>query len=135
MKASKLIVLFGLATAQSNTWQSGDVQALCGFCKDGAACDTTNGNCPSTCATGWSGQRCDQPLCDVSCGDESGGGKCVAPNQCVCGYLHAQSEDGGCYSLRADGVKGAFMALGVMMVSISFCGGLQTYLTKGQKQQ
>ena len=74
-------------------------------------------------------------LNSVSCGDESGGGKCVAPNQCVCGYLHAQSEDGGCYSLRADGVKGAFMALGVMMVSISFCGGLQTYLTKGQKQQ
>ena len=68
----------------------------------------------------------------ASCGD---GGVCASPNNCVCGYLFANSEDGGCYSLRADGVKGAFMALGVMMASITFCGGLQNYLTKGQKPE
>merc|ERR1711893_55276 len=136
MKASKLFVLFGaaLATENSHRWQpeGADYQALCGYCADNAACDVTTGKCPAGCAAGYSGQLCDQPQCDASCGE---GGVCASPNNCVCGYLFANSEDGGCYSLRADGVKGAFMALGVMMASITFCGGLQTYWTKGQKPE
>ena len=70
--------------------------------------------------------------CLDDCGDE---GACVKPNKCVCGYLQANSEDGGCYSLRGDGIKGAGCALVVIIIAISFCGGLQTYLTKKQKPE
>merc|ERR1712021_24403 len=133
MKASKLFVLFGLAAAQSNTWDADGVKALCGMCKDNAPCDVTNGKCQTGgCQLGWTGEWCTEPQCNASCGE---GGQCASPDNCVCGYLYANGEDGGCYSLRTDGVKGAFMALGVMMLSITFCGGLQTYLTKGQKPE
>merc|ERR1712131_422287 len=42
------------------------------------------------------------------------GGACVKPDKCVCGYLYANGEDGGCYSLRGDGIKGAGCALVVI---------------------
>merc|ERR1739848_574759 len=120
MKATNLLVLIGSAIAQANYWtpEGSNIKALCGFCADNAACDLKTGACPGKCATGYSGANCADPACNVDCGDE---GKCAAPDKCVCGYLYANDEEGGCYGLRKDGVKGAFSALLVITVAISFC--------------
>ena len=79
--------------------------------------------------------RSDRCITDIFSGDCGEGGACVKPDKCVCGYLYANSEDGGCYSLRGDGIKGAGCALVVIICAISICGGLQTYLTKKQKPE
>jgi len=107
------------------------VQVLCGYCKDGAQCDK-EGKCADGCLDGWTGNDCRTAQCDIDCGAD---GVCVKPDKCVCGYLYANGEDGGCYSLRGDGIKGAFCALAVVISAISICGGLQTYLTKKQKPE
>merc|ERR1712189_17927 len=131
MKATNLLVLISAAAAQAHYWspEGSNIKALCGYCADGVACDVNTGACPAACSAGYSGKNCDEPVCTVDCGEE---GKCASPNNCVCGYLYANDEEGGCYGLRKDGVKGAFSALVVITVAISFCGGLQTYLTKKQ---
>merc|ERR1712018_900388 len=79
--------------------------------------------------------KCDSPICN---GGEvankcDNNGQCVAPNVCICGQSGAQevakdiSEETGkqiyqCVSLRKDGIKGAFIALLIMIVSVSPCG-------------
>lgn len=138
MKLQILFSVFAAAVASDFTWvDANGVNALCGFCDDGEACDAKTGECADGCKDGWTGKMCDEPVCnDVDCGE---GGACIAPNRCVCGYLYASensfdSEENGCYSLRADGLKGAAIALCVITLAITFCGGLQTYLTKGKTE-
>jgi len=103
---------------------------LCGKCNDGK-CDPTTGKCdPAICIAGWSGPECNEPVCaDGMCGPPDGG-KCVAPDQCVCTKLYSQEyeidEAGvktrkGCYSLRTSGLKGAGISLLVLIVSILAC--------------
>ncbi|MBU6162444.1 MAG: SUMF1/EgtB/PvdO family nonheme iron enzyme, partial [Myxococcales bacterium] len=54
----------------------------CGAC--GVSCGAnatgcTEGRC--VCATGWSGARCEEPVCTGGCGTNS---RCVAPDRCEC---------------------------------------------------
>jgi len=108
----------------------------CGACAGNKGCNEKSGECPDAgktgaCEEGWEGNGCDKPICFGNAGCENDG-KCVAPNYCVCGESGAQvvgvnkMYDGiqgvNCVSLRKDGIKGAFIALAVMSVSISICG-------------
>ena len=54
------------------------------------------------CNKGWKGDRCAEPICfgDNGCAE---GGKCVAPDYCVCGEAGAQTV--GIYR-DFDGTKG-----------------------------
>jgi len=111
-------------------------------CKDNSCND--NGVCTtSECLAGWENSSsdsadCASPICfgGRACAE---GGKCVYPNQCICGQSGAQVvaksgtfedvngnevEGTDCVSLRKDGIKGAFISLVVMCVSISICGGI-----------
>jgi hypothetical protein len=126
-----LAVIVGAATAancRAGYWGS-DCNVACGACKDNAACDKNTGKCPKGCETGWNGANCDSAECFTNDGGCAEGGKCVAPNYCVCGEVGAQvvgitDPDGNvnCVSLRKDGIKGAFIAIAVMAGSISLCG-------------
>merc|ERR1739848_418569 len=101
-------------------------------CK-GGTCAEIGGACTDTsgCEEGWQNtsaesKDCASPICfgGRACSE---GGKCVAPNQCICGESGAQivakygdypSKDGetevkgyDCVSLRKDGIWGAGIAL------------------------
>jgi len=117
--------IYAQETCEDGTWGD-NCYNLCGKCKDNGACDKSTGNCVSTmCDAGYSGAGCNIPVCDaVSCGPDPN--KCVAPNQCVCAKLYTQEYDEtgarkGCKSLRADGLKGAGIAILVLIVSIIAC--------------
>lgn len=113
-------------------------------CKDG--CNSVGGACTTIndCKDGWTNapqdlkmgiveNGCSVPVCFGKAGCQNGG-ECIAPNTCICGKSGAQvvskaveDENGNfqgydCISLRADGIKGAFIALVVMLVSITTCG-------------
>ncbi|GBP21744.1 Fibrillin-1 [Eumeta japonica] len=47
------------------------------ICMNGGTC--TNGTC--SCAPGWSGEFCTEPICREPC---LHGGRCIAPDRCVC---------------------------------------------------
>lgn len=129
------IFLIALVSAEEFYYTEDGHEYLCGNCKDYTACDSSNGKCSQGCATGWftdasmeQNADCQQPKCDdVTCGGES---ICVAENQCACAKNYAKSEDGGCYSMRVDGLKGAFMAMLVLVCAISFCGLTQQHFEK-----
>ena len=108
--------------------------------KDTGACEFVSGD---ACKEGYTSsddqKRCDQAVCfgNKGCAE---GGECVAPNYCICGKSGAQvvalnkefEGDNGqmiqgtnCVSLRKDGIKGAFIALAVMVISISICGTIE----------
>merc|ERR1712226_1590768 len=98
-----------------------------------------------SCDIGWRNSqeyhRCDIPLCfgDHGCDWD---GVCIEPDYCICGDSGAQvvgiagdyeyslpNGEGDhtfngiqCVSLRLNGLKGAFVALIIMMVSVSTCG-------------
>ena len=73
------------------------------------------------------------PKCfgDQGCNE---GGRCIAPNYCVCGQSGAQTvgvkgswngvEGINCLSLRKDGLKGALFAFMMLIIAISTCGVL-----------
>ncbi|CAG5088593.1 Oidioi.mRNA.OKI2018_I69.PAR.g11894.t1.cds [Oikopleura dioica] len=115
-----------------NYWGAPNCFQLCGNCANDVICDEATGNCPEkACAEGWKGEKCDEPICDEKlCGK----GLCVAPNKCTCPSLLAQYKKGddkiGCYSLRADGIKGAFLAMGILIVSIVTCWGIGKHTQK-----
>jgi hypothetical protein len=117
---------------------------LCGQCSGNKGCDPVSGKCLSgKCEAGWtnknSGQhKCDQPMCfgELGCDHD---GECIAPNYCKCTGGGAMGQVVGvagtysnekdeavegiqCISLRLDGLKGFFIALAVLIVSISTCG-------------
>merc|ERR1711893_518009 len=118
---------------------------LCGHCAGGKACNKVNGKCPGdgACEEGWTDEKagqhkCDLPKCfgDLGCDHE---GECIAPNYCKCsgggamgqvvGVAGLYADEAGaevegiqCISLRLDGLKGFFIALAVLIVSISTCG-------------
>jgi len=127
---------FGTIAAQDFCENEGfwgkDCNYLCGSCKEGNKCKKDNGACFSDdaadktrlCATGWTGNTCSEPLCDgvADCGPM---GYCVRPNECVCTKLWSQSfvegKRAGCYSLRVSGLKGAGIAVCVLIASIFAC--------------
>merc|ERR1711997_367452 len=113
-----LAVIVGAATAANCRagYYGSDCNVACGACKDGASCNK-DGACAKGCEDGWSGKNCDIAECFKNEGGCAEGGKCVAPNYCVCGEVGAQvvgitDADGNvnCVSLRKDGIKGAFIA-------------------------
>lgn len=142
-------------------WRGGNSENACNWaCSPGCSsglCDETSGACfyeegaSKSCAPGWenkdSTDRCDSPICQFNgVSGCSEGGRCIAPQYCICGtsgaqivgkhvYNEATGADEGinCVSLRKDGIIGSFIALVVMFVSVSFCGLTERYLTK-QKQ-
>lgn len=114
-------------------------------CSDGCAdnlCASTGGKCNTEkCVDGWKngkeGGRCDVPVCEFNgVAGCSEGGECVAPQTCICGQSGAQvvakpqfDENDkligtDCVSLRKDGIMGAGIAIIIMSVSISICGGI-----------
>lgn len=148
-----ILILFSLfslsfaATCQEGYFSKGGDKcnyACSPGCKD-EKCDDTGKCLVEQCEEGWVNGNdrdaikdgCTTPICfgGRKCDN---GGKCVAPNTCICGESGAQvvakygefaSENGkdmiegtDCVSLRKDGIKGAFVALVVMMISISTCG-------------
>jgi hypothetical protein len=115
-----------------------DCNKICGTCATGV-CDKKSGKCEE-CADKWVSGQAGEKLCNVpTCfGKENGcdqGGKCIAPDYCICGEQGAQvvgkevtrGEITGidCVSLRWDGIKGAAIAMVVMFTSIGICGGIE----------
>lgn len=149
----KLAILAGLAIlgvasaaecVRDGYWGE-DCNNVCGYCKGNAACDKATGKCPAAaCQDDWLGEKCDEPKCFGSKTGCSLGGKCVAPNYCVCGALGAQivgkevTREGttgiDCISLRMDGIKGAGIAMIVMFVSIGICGGIERMRNKNKSK-
>jgi hypothetical protein len=121
-------------------WFGPDCLYRCNCANDGP-CDKVNGKCDDgECPPGYFGDACDQATCTDHCGPF---GRCVAPEQCVCYELYSieketivHEENGTekivhrCVSLRINGLKGAFISLGVLVVSILFCGCVQSTLNK-----
>jgi len=124
------LALFGLKliAAQSTDCPKGywgaDCRLLCGKCKADSGCNKETGACldDTGCGNGFSGAKCMDPNCpEGHCGPE---GICVSENQCVCPGLWSKNElTGACYSLRVDGLKGAGVALLVLIASILACQG------------
>ena len=156
---ASFIAVASAAQCQSGYWKI-DENSACNYaCSPGcppvegaSSCNEIGGACASTekCNDGWQSaegeNKCDRPVCDFArnAGQKgcANGGKCIAPNTCICGQSGAQivaktvfdaegNEDGtDCVSLRKDGIIGAFIALVVMSISISFCGLTERHLTK-----
>jgi len=156
---ASFIAVASAAQCQSGYWKI-DENSACNYaCSPGcppvegaSSCNEIGGACASTepCNDGWVSaegeNKCDRPVCDFArnAGAKgcANGGKCIAPNTCICGQSGAQivaktvfdaegNEDGtDCVSLRKDGIIGAFIALVVMSISISFCGLTERHLTK-----
>jgi hypothetical protein len=121
-----VIAILKLAASQCDTGLWGnDCKFICGNCKyndDLKTCNASDGKCDTLgCTDGWSGDDCQRPVCaNDMCGPK---GSCVKPNECVCPELWSKAEDGGCYSLRVSGLKGAAISLVVLIVSILACQG------------
>jgi len=120
-------------------------------------CDDTGCDVEGKCTTGTcvDGFQAVDGICQASCfgglGGCAEGGECVAPNYCICGksgaqvvgvqgtYLNsanAKLEEGvNCVSLRKDGIKGAFIALAVMIISIGSCGFIEVQRNKGKSKK
>lgn len=148
MKLYMLLALVGYAAAECATgyWAAEANGACTNACSDGcvdSACNPVGGACTTVkeCTKGWKSDeagRCDQPICSFVAEGQgcSEGGKCVAPETCICGESGAQvvaksqADEAGkhigfdCVSLRKDGLMGAGVALIVMSISISICGGI-----------
>jgi len=128
---------------------------VCIGCNANEGCSQDKGACTGGCAEGYevtSTQTC-QPKCFGVLGNAGcdNGGECVAPNYCICGKSGAQvvgvyKEDhaakGGkteagtqCISLRKDGIKGAFISLVIMVISIGFCGIIEVQRNKGKSRK
>jgi len=152
-----VMTLLGLVAAECPTgYYSGDASLdTCNFaCSEGCkgeanACDAVSGVCVDTsgCNDNWKSAsnngKCDVPMCFGKVDGCAEGGKCVAPNHCVCGESGAQivakygefpadsgNEGYNCVSLRKDGIFGAGLALIVVTVSISICGGIERSMNK-----
>jgi len=134
------LAIVGAMAACESGYYGENCDALCGMCKDDKPC-TADGKCPDGCAKGWAGDLCKDAQCFGGAGC-SEGGKCVAPDYCVCGELGAQIvgkevNKGGvvgtdCVSLRKDGIKGAGIAMVVMFLSIGFCGTVERMRNKSK---
>jgi len=132
---------------------------VCIGCLDGATCDQKTGACSAVegnyCAAGYKNTADNQcePVCFGKQGKNAGcdnGGECVAPNYCICGKSGAQvvgvfkkvitssgavEEGTQCVSLRKDGIKGAFISLVIMVISIGFCGIIEVQRNKGKSRK
>jgi len=129
---------------------------VCIGCPAGSTCDQTTGVCADGCADGYkpaSGNGQCEAVCFGKQGKNAGcdnEGECVAPNYCICGKSGAQvvgvagefvGTDGQtyegtqCVSLRKDGIKGAFISLVIMVISIGFCGFIEVQRNKGKSRK
>jgi len=138
-KTILLFVCVAYAAAQVKECRPGywgdDCNNACGACEGADTCNKVNGACTSAaCQVGYessSDNKCDIPICFADQGCDNGG-KCVAPNYCVCGEAGAQTvglfrnyngiEGINCVNLRTDGLKGCLIAFVILTLSISFCG-------------
>ena len=153
-----VVAFFGLVAAECpKGYYSGVANGPCNFaCSEGCVgegnpCDPVTGVCDNAkCNPNWensdnSANKCDVPQCFGKADGCAEGGKCVAPNHCVCGESGAQivakkgtypDENGqegyNCVSLRKDGIWGAGLALIVITISISICGGIERSLNKNK---
>lgn len=122
----KLVLLFFgvIAAAQ---WDS---KFLDPKCKNNER--PVNGICNNGCADNFSKDAdgyCIVPKCTADCGS----GVCTGGTpQCSCFTNYANGDDGGCYSMRLAGLKGAMIALVVISSAITTCHIIQTKVTKGQ---
>ncbi|CBY43673.1 unnamed protein product [Oikopleura dioica] len=128
-----VLVAVGGAYAQCAEGKYGGADGcnICGSCLEDKACDYDTGFCwddntdkeKRNCASGYTSQQCNVPVCPGDC--TSAGGFCAGPDKCVCPDLLAERKDdmgqSTCYSLRADGLKGAGIALLVLIASIFSC--------------
>jgi len=137
-------------TCNNLVWGENCDIACGGGCPDnggGRLCNAKTGVCTrlsDTCGEGWenSGELflCDKPICfgKSGCSEQ---GTCIAPNYCTCknggaqvvGYRtsvkvgepgkNAEFPSGiDCKSLRKDGLKGALVALIILLFAIGVCG-------------
>lgn len=149
-----VLALLGLVAAQSceTGYYSVDDSPCHYACSDGCGdqgCNADGGACvSSTCEDNWQNSekdnnKCDAPMCFGKVkGGCAEGGQCVGPNTCICGQSGAQIvakageydgvEGTNCVSLRKDGIMGAGVALVVMTISISICGGIERALNKNK---
>jgi len=156
-----LVCLAASALAQDTACDTGlwgaDCNNVCIGCEANDSCAKDTGVCDSgNCAEGYavnSGTK----LCEAKCFGKQGksagcdnGGECVAPNYCICGKSGAQvvgvsgnytTSSGAvefgtqCVSLRKDGIKGAFISLVIMVISIGFCGIIEVQRNKGKSRK
>lgn len=137
-----LVGFISAETCKPGYWRASENEACNYACSDGCAeskCAEIGGKCDTAeCVKGWESKnnngKCDVPQCFGSAGC-SEGGQCIAPNHCICGESGAQivakrvnqgedNEGYDCVSLRKDGIMGAGIALVIMTVAISICGGI-----------
>lgn len=115
------------AACGSGYWGDGCIN-YCGYCavitSDGVQpepynnrqCDPSTGNCDSGCQAGYTGDRCDEPIC-THCTD----GACVAPELCqLCKDISHVSPN--CVNIKFRGLMGSLMAFIVLISSITACG-------------
>lgn len=148
-KTVLLVSLAAFATVSAQSCRPGYYGENCNQgCSPGCQndlCDSATGECKeSECNPGWRGDRCAEPICfgESGCAE---GGKCVAPDYCVCGEAGAQTVgiyrdfDGikgtNCVNLRTDGLIGCVIAFIVLGVSISFCGLVAEKRIRSKKSQ
>jgi len=161
MRTTAVILLVCLAASSYAACNSGlwgdDCNNVCIGCPDGASCDQKTGACEGgICATGYK-PSASNGQCEAVCFGKQGKnagcdneGECVAPNYCICGKSGAQvvgvageftGSDGQtytgtqCVSLRKDGIKGAFISLVIMVISIGFCGIIEVQRNKGKSRK
>jgi len=125
---------------------------VCIGCNVDVNCNKKTGACDDAkCVEGYDVQASKDGKCVPNCFGAQGaagcdnGGECVAPNYCICGKSGAQvvgvtgtfpgGEGTQCVSLRKDGIKGAFIALAVMIVSVGFCGFIEVQRNKGKSKK
>ncbi|XP_028660616.2 LOW QUALITY PROTEIN: sushi, von Willebrand factor type A, EGF and pentraxin domain-containing protein 1 [Erpetoichthys calabaricus] len=88
---------------ENGTWTSPpSCKAVCRFpCQNGGTCKKPN---LCSCAEGWSGMYCEEPLCILPC---LNGGKCIAPYVCRCpvGWSGSRCHNAVCQSPCLNGGK------------------------------
>jgi len=163
MRTTAVILLVCLAATglaqEAKTCQTGlygeNCNNVCIGCKADAGCNKDTGACDGGCAEGY--EVTTAGPCEPKCFGVRGnagcdnGGECVAPDYCICGKSGAQvvgvykddhvTSNGQtvagtqCISLRKDGIKGAFISLVIMVISIGFCGIIEVQRNKGKSRK
>ncbi|CAG5110680.1 Oidioi.mRNA.OKI2018_I69.chr2.g5058.t1.cds [Oikopleura dioica] len=101
------------------------------------------GRCPYGCEFGWKNGDdgdCTEPICQIECAGPTNSSRnyCVSPNECICGeknWAKREIENYGsfCYSLRANGLKGAIFALVILICAITACDKIQGHLLEQKR--
>merc|ERR1711957_1147128 len=102
-------------------------------------CDDTGCDVEGKCTTGTcvDGFQAVDGICQASCfGGLGGCAQGVGVQGTYLNSANAKLEEGvNCVSLRKDGIKGAFIALAVMIISIGSCGFIEVQRNKGKSKK